>query len=456
MVSSQSSMTAWIRTFGFSPVALMPPICYGPMSPELQYAMPLLLVPIQIVELGITVFLHASFKRYSSPSKYELDMVSMVYMRSQEQISMLDEQKWYQPYLQYLSTLIRYRLWPELTVSTVVRTLFLIVSAALTSVMVTCVSWFDCTADRVMGGSLIPGSVVYVFPAISCHSTEYVGGSWVMGGCIALWVVIIALTTGWVAKHRQQLAVLQARSILERDVPSDRVVDAWISLGLRPEVQLKKISHLESRLIQLLDFRWYWPRPAASGEWDEPVCQSGLDSIHMETREEYAFRSIYGALYDSFGSEAIGWILVMWIRRVVLIMLSVILTKLPTGKYMSFVMLHLGIFCLQIYYQPYRTRVLNKAEQVSIMVHVVIATILTAYPKPTDDGIQSIVLTITLAPLVTYVVYWQGQRCLVKGRQYRPKVKVDEVLGAPLLSLEQLEFDDIKQSSNRSDSHLTS
>ena len=59
MVSSQSSLTAWVRTFGFSPVSLMPAACFGTgMSPELQYAMPLLIVPLQLVQLVVTVAVH--------------------------------------------------------------------------------------------------------------------------------------------------------------------------------------------------------------------------------------------------------------------------------------------------------------------------------------------------------------------------------------------------------------
>ena len=96
----------------------------------------------------------------------------MTYVMSgdSEQAAAMQSERWYGR----LAQVVRYRVWPELTVSTVVRTSFLVLSASFTSVLVTCVSWFHCTADSTMGDTQQSSSVVYAFPAIACRTSRYV------------------------------------------------------------------------------------------------------------------------------------------------------------------------------------------------------------------------------------------------------------------------------------------
>ena len=440
MVSSQSSLTAWVRTFGFSPVTLMPAVCFGPMSPEAQYAIPLLIVPMQCVQLAVTVGVHWLLKRHTvRSSAYQLDERSMTYVKSvdeQEVVQLGDDEsrrcRVDRAILQRLVMLIRYGLWPELTVSTVTRSLFLIVSASFTSVMVTCVSWFHCTDDSTIGTSRSSGSVVFDFPAVVCYrSSAYYGWSWLMGGLIALWLLVIMATTWWLWKHRKQLAVLQSRSALT----GGNLVVAARPLALRPHVQDDiNVTELYAPFLAHFHFAFYWPTPLATAHpgWDEPVCESGVNAVCMETRREYAFRSIYGALFDSFRADAVGWIVVVWLRRMLLIILSVVLTATPSAKYLSFNFLHLAIFCLQLYFQPFSTRRLNEAEQVSILVHLSISAVLTAFSAPTDSAVQSTVLTLTVAPLVSYVLYHQAHKYLRHTRRDHVRVLVRKPSAAAL------------------------
>ena len=432
MVSSQSSLTAWVRTFGFSPVTLMPAVCFGQMSPEAQYAIPLLIVPMQCVQLAVTVLAHWLLRRYMvQSSDQQLDERSMTYVKradDEQQVAELDDDescrcRLGRSYLQRLSTVLRYGVWPELTVSTVTRSLFLIVSASFTSVVVTCVSWFHCTVDSTMGASRSSGSVVFDFPAVVCYRSAYYGWSWVMGGLIALWLLVIVSTTWWLWRHRKQLAVLQSRSVL----PRENLVVAARPLALRPLAQDDSTTtDLQVPFVTHITFASYWPTPlpAAHPGWDEPVCDSGVDGVRMETRREYAFRSIHGALFDSFRADAVGWIVVVWVRRMLLIVLSVVLTATPSAKYLSFVVLHLAIGCLQLFCQPFSDRQLNEAEQMSILVHVLIAAVLTAYPAPTDSAVQSTVLTLAVAPLVSYLLYRQAQRLVVQAGRRRARLLV--------------------------------
>ena len=465
MVSSHSSLTAWVRTFGFSPVTLMPAACFGPhMSPELQYAMPLLIVPLQLVQLVVTVAVHWMLRRRYSQAgtRYALDELSMTYVRSgggggggneRQHVERLNvdvvddeqQQRWYVRHArslqQRLVTLVRYRVWPELCVSTVARAVFLIVSASFTSVLVTCVSWFHCTADMAMGGSgsaAVSGSVVYAFPAVSCYTSHYYRWSWLMGACMATWLLIILAVAWWMVKQRRQLAALQRRAPLNGQAPAGSLHPLG-AMALRPNVATERVNvQLPAPFTRWMSFAWFWPTAPAGSGWDEPVCDSGVAGVVMETRREYAFRSLYGALYDSFRGEASGWMVVVWVRRLLLIVLSVVLTTLPSAKYLSFLLLHLVIICMHSYFQPFTTAALNDTERVSILVHIVIAAVLTAYPSPTNGAVQSSVLTLTIAPLVMYLLYRQAQTYSLRAERRltvkMPGLRVrNDVLSAPLL-----------------------
>ena len=445
MVSSHSSLTAWLRTFGFSPAALMPSVCLGPMSAELQYAMPLMIAPLQMVQLCITLVAHWLLRRYCSPPQYELHELTMTYVMHGQQAVVVNGQRRYGPVLQcaqHVAALIRYRLWPELTVSTIMRTLFLIVSASFTSVLVTSVSWFNCTENSVMATTSLSASVVYAFPAIACHTSSYVLWSWVMGGCIVTCVLVIASTSWWMFAHRRLLTALQACSPATVDTAA-RGLLARRSLTLRPCLRSESVdAPLGLAFSSFVYFSRYWPTPHVGDTWDEPVCRTDVDGERMETQREYAFRSVYGALYDSFRSKAIAWVVVMWVRRFLLILLSVMLTTLPSAKYLSFLFLHLAVLGLQVHYQPFATSTLNEAEQVSIVMHTAIAAVLTAYPSPTDSIIQSIVWMLASAPLVPYVLYLPVVRLVVRVMQRKVRLSAGDrqgALSAPLLLSDELE-----------------
>ena len=468
MVSSQSSLTAWVRTFGFSPVSLMPAACYGTgMTPEMQYAMPLLIVPLQLVQLVVTVVAHAAMIKFGKPATYNLDELSMTYVKGgdgdmeQEQLHHQDallledggdseqhQQRWYRRHaralLHHVTSFIRYRLFPELTVSTVVRTVFLIVSASFTSVLVTCVSWFACTASVTMGATGRSGSVVYAFPAVSCHTSRYYQWAWLIGGCCGLWLLTIVAAAWWMSKHRRQLAALQQRAVVSSELPLGSL-RTFSSLALRPVLASERVDgELCVPLQQHVPFAWYWPTVTADNGWDVPVCDSGGDGVVMETRGEYAFRSLYGALYDSFHADACGWLVVIWLRRLLLIILSVALTTQPSAKYLSFLLLHIAIYGLHSYYQPFSTDGLNDMERTSILVHILIAAVLNAYPTASNASVQSALLTLTVAPLVMFVVYRVAERYLLRAnrRSARARARVvrNDRLKSKLLQSDEVEL----------------
>ena len=418
------------------------------------------------MQLVVTVLIHAALVKYSRPAAYRLDELSMTYVRGgggdgveqhhQDGVRLMEaageseqHQSWFKRHvhalLHHVTSFVRYRLWPELTVSTVVRTVFLIVSASFTSVLVTCVSWFACTASVTMGATGRSGSVVYAFPAVSCHTSRWYQWAWLMGGCIAVWGLTIVVTGWWLMKRRRQLAVLQGRSLLTAEVPVGGL-RPMCTLALRPEIASERVDVqlLPAAVMGWLPFAWYWPNrqvAMASSGRDEPVCDSGANGVVLESRDEYAFRSLYGALYDSYRAEATGWIVVVWLRRLLLIILSVALTTSPSAKYLSYLLLHLVIGSLQLYFQPFKTAELNETEQVSIMVHAVIAAVLLAYPSPSDEAISLVLLTLTVTPLVMFVMYRQAQRYMMKATRRMVKARVVRSAG---LSAKLLQSDEVE------------
>ena len=403
MVSSQSSLTAWLRTF-FSPVSIMPNYCLAQMTAELQYSIPLFIAPLQLMQLFIIVTVHALLKRYATRSTYKLDAETMTYhISTAESVRYSRDVRF--PSLQWWSTLIRYRLWPELTVSTVCRSAFLIITASFTSVMVTSISWFDCTDDIDVGLSRISGSVVFAFPAISCQSASFSSWSFVMAGTIIIWLLVIALLSCWIVVNRHQLGALQQRSPLTTlsSTREQEPLDTLMPIALIPHTSDKQDLSLFVPFLQRTGFGCYWPTPVEDKDWDEPVCN--VDEC-METRREYAFRSVYGAVFDSFAPGATGWTVTILLRRLLLILLSVMLTAYPAIKYMSFTLLHLMILGLHSYYQPYTTARLNEMERIAIVVHIIVAVLLLTYDTtPNDQTVQSAILTVALIPLITYPLW---------------------------------------------------
>ena len=425
-----------------------------------------MIVPLQLVQLVVTVVVHAALVKYSQPAAYKLDELSMTYVKigadgdmeqeHQDGVKLMEgggeneqhQQRCYRQHaralLHHITSFIRYRLCPELTVSTVVRTVFLIVSASFTSVLVTCVSWFACTASVTMGATGRSGSVVYAFPAVSCHTSRYYQWAWLIGGCCGLWLLTIVATAWWLMKRRRQLAALQHRTVMSSEL-SVGSLRSFTLLALRPELASECVEdELRVPLQQRVPFAWYWPTVTVGNEWDEPVCDSCVDGVAMETRRENAFRSLYGALYDSFRAEAAGWIVVIWLRRLLLIILSVALTTQPSAKYLSFLLLHIAIYGLHSHFQPFSTDGLNDMECVSILVHILIAAVLTAYPSASDASVQSAVLTLTVAPLVMFVVYRIAEKYLqwVHHRSARARARVvrNDGLSTKLLQSDEVEL----------------
>ena len=412
MVSSQSSLTAWLRTF-FSPVSIMPNECLGQISPELQYAIPLFIAPLQLIQLFIIVTLHTLLKRYATPSTYKLDSVTMTYvMTMAESVQYVREVRF--PYIPWWTSFIRYRLWPELTVSTVCRCIFLIMTASFTSVMLTSISWFQCTRDIEVGLTRASGSVVFAFPSVSCQSSSYYAWSFVMGGMIMMWLLIIALLSRWMMINRRQLAVLQQRSPVNTvalTVVDQKPLSALVPIALIPHVSDKQdLSTLFVPFVERTGFGPYWPVTVEDEQdWDGPMCNA---NDCMETRREYAFRSVYGAIFDSYAPNAVGWTLMILLRRLALIILSVSLTATPSIKYMSFNLLHSTIGVLHLYYQPYTIARLNYVERVAIFVHMIVSVLLLTNPNAPND---LAILTVTLIPLVTYPLWHYTQTWLLQS-----------------------------------------
>ena len=426
MASSQSSFTAWFRTFGYNPINLLhSKDCLAPVSVELQYVIPLFIVPMQLVQLFLIVLCHFVIKRWLvKPSTYELNPFTMTYSLTVAQ-SVVYEREVHFPSFAWWNILIRYRFWPELTVSTVCRTIYLILIASFTSVMLTCVSWFRCTDNIAVGLSAAPGSVIYAFPAISCTSQSYFAWSFLVAGYITVWLTAIVVIVILLIRYRQQIMNLQRRN----PVTSTSAITP--SLPLKPLVSMVLIPHARlntnistSLYVPFLNqtgFAMYWPltvnrllnddddNALDAKSLNHPVCPVAdidVDCPPMESKREYAFRSVFGAVFDSFNPSAIGWNVLILIRRLVLIVLSVTLTIVPSVKYMSFAFLHLLICGLHVYYEPFALSQLNQIELIAIIVHLLMAIILTAYPTTTETALQTTLLTLTIAPLMSIIIYY--------------------------------------------------
>jgi sugar lactone lactonase YvrE len=418
MMSSQSSLTAWLRMIGFNPVAaILPSECLGPITPELQYAIPLFIPLMQLIQLFITIVVHFIAKRLAGPAAYVLDELTMSYMLNSSDAVVYNREVKF-PHRRWWTTMIRYCLWPELTVSTIIRTIFLIITASFTSVMVTSIAWFSCTDSVEIGFDQTPVSVMHAFPAVKCTTPAYEAWSYIMAAHIAAWSTAIILCGFWLFSYRHQLSAFQRPESSVESVRSDSpvIIKTLVTMALVPQRRTESRFSLWVPLLYRTGFAIYWPssndhfddsQPSMDTDYelDEPVCYPDGSNIMLQSRREYAFRSLFGELFDSFNSQAIGWNIVIWVRRLALIMLSVIFSTIPAAKFMLFSILHIIVCGLHMYYLPYTTRFQNDMELVAIVIHLIIAITLNAYPSPTDPAIQSVILTLTLLPIVTYGIY---------------------------------------------------
>jgi len=223
-----------------------------------------------------------------------------------------------------------------------------------------------------------------------------------------IWFIIIALLSWWIIVNRRELEALQLRSpVTAISLTLDQEpLNALVPIALLPHVSGKQELSLFVPFVQRPEFGCYWPTTVEHEDWDEPVCNA--DDC-METRREYAFRSIYGAIFDSFAPNATGWTIMILVRRLILIILSVMLTAYPAIKYMSFILLQLMIYGLHSYYRPYTTARLNQIERIAIVVHIIVAVFLANDSTPNDVTVQSAILTVALIPLITYPLWHYTQ-----------------------------------------------
>ena len=421
MLNSQTS--AWLypmlSIIGFSPLVLIENQCIGKMSVEMYFALPLFVPAMQMLQLAVIIIIHSLLKRSCMSSQHDdvvLNESSMCYILPDR------NRRWYNS-LQWYSFILMFRLWPELTVSTITRTVVLIAMASFTSTTYISMSWLDCS-----GTGINDNHVIWSFPAITCYTTSYWRWSILYIFVLVSWTTIFLVMLLRIWRYRQFISALQSTSILSwmhvNTSSSDRLVPLFApSVALVPVAALASSSSSSSppswyknTTMPVWLWSWYWPLNLEHNEsnlvdMQAPVTHMSRSSAIVddvstsaESRMSYAFRSVYSAVWDSYTPQAVGWMVIILLRRLLLLILSVSLSLYPKWKYLSFAALHLSILFVHNAYQPYTQALVNQVEQMSIVVHLIMAIILAAdLPEMTDDLEQAVFTSLTVIPVLTLI-----------------------------------------------------
>ena len=466
MVSSQSKLSSALNFFNIRPWTLWEiHSCLAPMPPELQYALPLFVPIMQIIYLVLIIGIQTSMKhvvrQFEWETHYKLDMMSMTYVKVNELASYEEPSDNVPQSRRHLfRVMMWFCFWPEVSVSTITRTVILIFMSSLTSVISTSVNWFSCFKTD-------ESNVNWGFPAIECETPTYTAWSIFFAAHILFWALTILSIGLWLFVNSSKLVAIQsvtlrnvtATSSIHPISVSDGAQDnmnrtigsvviptssrpsgmanaslnindnARIVGGSAVPLSVKRIKpfavvalrpqygtdeEVEGRLfvplIGWLKWSWFWPAftafddaaPCPDNLLDQPVCVSQT-SMRLETRRQYAFRAVYGGLFDAFTEDAIAWNTMILLRRWAIIILAVYFKEeeYASVKYLSFAILHGVIYALHTYYQPYAIKIMNGVEQAGIVVHIVIAGILCAFPIINNPTVQTVIIAITISSVVT-------------------------------------------------------
>jgi uncharacterized membrane protein YjjP (DUF1212 family) len=105
---------------------------------------------------------------------------------------------------------------------------------------------------------------------------------------------------------------------------------------------------------------------------------------------------------------------VVLLRRTVLVVLDVSLVLQPRWRYTSFVLLSLVLFAAHLLLTPFRTRLDNHIEALSLLHLVFVSALLTSESLPFSTGMEIVVSIVVLVPALAFLLYIALERLHAK------------------------------------------
>lgn len=103
-----------------------------------------------------------------------------------------------------------------------------------------------------------------------------------------------------------------------------------------------------------------------------------------------------GVMYEGFGPHAFFWQVVILARRALLSAIAVI--SEASVRFMSFTIACLCFCVIHVAFHPYKSAFSNRLEDVALVLHVVLSSLLGGYPVSLPLAVQVIVFLIVLLP----------------------------------------------------------
>jgi hypothetical protein len=139
------------------------------------------------------------------------------------------------------------------------------------------------------------------------------------------------------------------------------------------------------------------------------------------------FARRFGVLYEQYTPRSFFWEVVVLLRRTILIVLQIFLTRAPQWKFMGFIVLCLLSLLTHVMVHPFQNPLDNKLEAYSLSLLVIVAAILTADSPPFVYLETEVILSVLiLLPIAAFVVFFVLLR--LRGRIRGSKVANDHPL----------------------------
>jgi hypothetical protein len=126
--------------------------------------------------------------------------------------------------------------------------------------------------------------------------------------------------------------------------------------------------------------------------------------VHATVPESFTVR--WGALYQPFTSGAYFYQPIVLVRRAVYSGFDIGFATLPAVRGVMMVLVSVTCLIIHLLIKPYRVEVINVVESCSLLLHIVLASVVSPFPMPYSLTVEIFIFTIVVVPSCLFVG-WQ-------------------------------------------------
>lgn len=167
---------------------------------------------------------------------------------------------------------------------------------------------------------------------------------------------------------------------------------------------------------------------SASSPSPPPGSPSASPRDLISTKDHHRFHLRWSILYGLYRSSAFFWHIVILIRRTMIISIFTYLYRYPSDRQMIVQIIHILSFIIQLYFQPFRDKICNIMEIISLLSLVIIGAIMSTHPLTYSEEQKVFVSLFILAPLVLFIAAILIKKMLHHHQKYQRTKFVGKIL----------------------------